>query len=112
MPHALLEGHRLTQQQPSPNAPHAAWERGLIACTLAVLGAITGVVTVWAVTNLPGIDVATWIYIFAGIASAAVCFVSGLRSSDATVDALGSVWKVVWRLSRGILKIVRALYRQ
>jgi hypothetical protein len=84
----------------------------LVAGVLAIIGALTGVIAVWTLTNLPGVNAGSAIFALAAVIGAVVCAIAGLRSSDGTVDALGAVWHGLWRLSSGIFQILRALHRR
>ena len=91
--------------------PPAWWERLLIAGTLGLLGLVTGVVSVWMLTRIPGLDVGQWVYLLAGAVLGGVCFVAGLRAADGTMDVLGTIWHVVGQLSSAIFKVVWAVNR-
>ena len=86
-------------------------ERFAIAAFLATLGFLTGIISVWLLTNLPGIEVGSQIYLTVSVILAIVSFVLGYKSSDRTVDFLGEIWNTTWKLSVGILSIIRTLSR-
>ena len=86
-------------------------ERMAIAMFLAVLGFLTGIISVWLLTNLPGVEVGGHLYLAVALMLALVSFVLGYISSDRTIDMLGEIWNTTWKLSVGILSIIRTLSR-
>ena len=86
-------------------------ERIAIAAFLAALGFLTGIISVWLLTNLPGIEAGGHLYIAVAIMLAIFSFVLGYISSDRTIDILGEIWNTTWKLSVGILSIIRTLSR-
>jgi hypothetical protein len=91
--------------------PPSAATRILIAMILGVLGLVTGVIAVSVFSDLPGVPIPRGASLGVGLAAGAVCAVAGYRFSDRTLDALGNVWAVLWKLSLGILDVVRSLVR-
>lgn len=90
---------------------HTSFERIAIAMFLAVLGFLTGIISVWALTNLPGVETSSRVYIAVAAMLCITCFILGYRSSDRTIDLLGEIWNTTWKLSIGILRIIRSLSR-
>jgi hypothetical protein len=86
-------------------------ERFAIAVILAVLGFLTGIISVWMLTDLPGIETGRGLYIIVASMLGIICFVYGYKSSDRTIDMLGEIWSATWKLSVGILSIIRSLAR-
>jgi len=95
----------------SSQSRHSAFERIAIAVFLAVLGFLTGIVSVWTLTNLPGVETSGRVYLAVALMFCITCFILGYKSSDRTIDLLGEVWNTTWKLSLGILRIIRALSR-
>ena len=90
---------------------HSEFERIAIALFLAVLGFLTGIISVWMLTNLPGVETSGRVYLVVAILLCITCFFLGYRSSDRAVDMLGEIWNTTWKLSLGILSIIRTLSR-
>ena len=90
---------------------HSEFERIAIAVFLAVLGFLTGIISVWLLTNLPGVETSGRVYLTVAAMLATVCLVLGYRSSDRTVDLLGEIWNTTWKLSVGVLSVIRSLAR-
>ena len=82
-----------------------------MAVILAILGFLTGIISVWMLTNLPGIETGSGIYITVASMLGILCFVFGYKSSDRTIDMLGEIWNATWKMSVGILSIIRTLAR-
>jgi len=95
---------------PEEGRPSAGERLGL-ALFLGVVGFITGVLTVWAVSDLPGVHLGKGVYLSVAAIAGLACFYFGYRSSERTIDALGAVWDVVWKLSLGVIGIVSSLLR-
>ena len=89
----------------------SGFERFAIAVLLAILGFLSGIISVWMLTNLPGIETGRGIYIAVASMLGIICFVYGYKSSDRTIDMLGEIWNATWKLSVGILSIIRTLAR-
>ena len=92
-------------------ADHTELERLAIAVFLAALGFLTGIISVWMLTNLPGVETSRYIYLAVSVLVGTGCFIFGYKSSDRTIDLLGEVWNTTWKLSIGILSIIRSLSR-
>lgn len=90
---------------------HSKAERIGIAAFLAGLGFLTGIISTWMLTNLPGMETSGQIYLLVAIMFSIICFIFGYKSSDKTVDLLGEIWNTTWKLSIGILSIIRSLSR-
>jgi hypothetical protein len=93
------------------HSEQSGFERIVIAIFLAVLGFLTGLISVWMLTDLPGVETSGGIYLAVAMILGSVCFVIGYKSSDRTVDLLGEIWNTTWKLSLGILSIIRTLSR-
>ena len=89
----------------------SGFERIAIALFLAVLGFLTGIISVWLLTNLPGVETGGRVYLAVAIMLGTICFVFGYRSNDRTIDMLGEIWTTTWKLSVGILSVIRSLSR-
>ena len=89
----------------------AWWERILCSLVLGMLGFVTGVVSVWMLSNVPGVEMPRVVSLTVGVLAGLGCAVFGYLSQAKTVDALGEVWQVVWKLSVGVLSVMRALAR-
>lgn len=85
--------------------------RVLIALALGVLGFITGLIAVSVFSDLPGVPIPSGTSLAVGVVAGVACLVAGYLFSDKTVDALGTVWAVLWKLSLGILDVIRSLVR-
>ncbi len=96
---------------PIDKRPPTSAERVGLALILGVLGFVTGVLTVWTVSGLPGVQIGQGVYLAVGGIAGLSCLVMGYRSSNATLDALGEVWGVVWKLSVGLFGIIKSLAR-
>ena len=90
---------------------HSSLERIAIAVFLAAVGFLTGLISVWLLTDLPGVETDGWIYLAVAVMLGVFCFVFDYRSSDRTIDLLGEIWNTSWKLSVGILSIIRSLAR-
>ena len=86
-------------------------ERVLIALILGVLGFVTGIIAVYVFSDLPGVPIPQGTYLGVGILCGAACLVAGYLFSEKTTDVLGGAWDILWKLSVGILSIVRSLLR-
>lgn len=86
-------------------------ERVLVAIILGVLGFVTGLIAVSVFSDLPGLPIPWATYIVVAVVSGVACSVAGYRFSDKTIDALGDVWQVLWKLSLGILDVIRSIVR-
>ena len=86
-------------------------ERLLIALILGVLGFVTGIIAVYTFSDLPGLPIPQGAYLWVGIVCGAACLVAGYQFSDKTVDILGGAWNVLWKLSLGILYVIRSIVR-
>lgn len=95
---------------PDREQPSGA-ERVLVAIILGILGLVTGFIAVSVFSDLPGVPIPWGTYLFVGIVAGATCFVAGYLFSEKTIDALGDVWAVLWKLSLGILDVIRSLVR-
>jgi hypothetical protein len=93
------------------HSDHSEFERIAIAAFLAVLGFLTGIISVWMLTNLPGVETSGSVYLTVAIIPGIACFIFGYKSSERTIDILGEVWNTTWKLSVGILSIIRSLSR-
>ena len=91
---------------------HSELERIAIAVFLAVLGFLTGIISVWLLTNLPGIETSGRAYLTVAVLLSIICFIFGYKSDERTVAMLGEIWNTTWKLSVGILSIIRSLSRQ
>jgi len=85
--------------------------RVLIAVVLGVLGLATGFIAVSVFSDLPGVTIPRGASVAVGVAAGVAGLVGGYLFSDKTIDALGNVWAVLWKLSLGILSIIRSLTR-
>lgn len=101
------ESHQMIKTQ----YKQSGLERYAIAVILAALGFLTGIISIWMLTNLPGIETGRGIYISVASMLGITCFVFGYKSSDRTIDMLGEIWNATWKLSVGILSIIRSLAR-
>ena len=90
---------------------HSETERIGIALFLALLGFLTGIISVWLLTNLPGLETSGGVYFAVAVMLGIFCFIFGYKSSDRTIDLLGEIWNTTWKLSVGILSIIRSLSR-
>jgi hypothetical protein len=90
---------------------HSEFERIAIALFLAAVGFLTGIISVWMLTNIPGVETGGGVYLTAAVLLGIICFVFGYKSSDRTIDLLGEIWNTTWKLSLGILSIIRSLSR-
>lgn len=93
------------------HSDHLEFERIAIAIFLAALGFLTGIISVWMLTNLPGVETSGSVYLAVAAILGIACFVFGYKSSDRTADILGEIWNTTWKLSVGILSIIRMLSR-
>jgi len=78
---------------------------------LGVLGSVTGIIAVSVFSDLPGVPMPSGASLGVGIASGVVCLVAGYMFSDKTIDALGDIWAILWKLSLGILSVIRSIVR-
>ena len=90
---------------------HSGFERIAIALFLSVLGFLTGIISVWMLTNLPGVETGGRVYLAVASMLGMACFVFGYQSSDRTSELLGEIWTTTWKLSVGILSVIRSLSR-
>ena len=102
-----MSGHRMNKTR----TVSSNLERIAIAAFLAALGFLTGIISVWLLTNLPGIEADSRLYLAVAVILATVSSVLGYISSDRTIDMLGEIWNTTWKLSVGILSIIRTLAR-
>lgn len=86
-------------------------ERFLFAIFLGALGFVTGLIAVSVFSDLPGVPIPRGLSIVVGIVAGAACFVAGYLFTDKTIDVLGDAWAVLWKLSLGILSVIRSLIR-
>lgn len=90
---------------------HSEFERIAIALFLAALGFLTGIVSVWMLTNLPGVETGRPVYLSVAACLSVTCFVLGYRSSHRTADLLGGIWNATWKISGGVFRLIRLLSR-
>ena len=93
------------------HSDHSEFERVAIAAFLAALGFLTGIISFWMLTNLPGVETSGSVYLTVAILLGIACFIFGYKSSERTIDMLGEVWNTNWKLSVGIMSIIRSLSR-
>ena len=94
-------------QEPQPSLA----ERILFALILGALGFVTGIIAVSVFSDLPGIPLSSGAYWPVGLAAGAAGLIAGFLFADKTIEALGEVWGVLWKLSLGILSIIRSIVR-
>ena len=85
--------------------------RAFLALVLGVLGFLTGFIAVWVFSDLPGVPIPQGTSFWVGGAMGMACLAAGYRYGDETLDVLGNLWDVLWKLSLGILDMVRSMIR-
>jgi len=98
------------REQEGDEQPSTA-ERVLIALILGVLGFVTGIIAVYTFSDLPGLPIPQGAYLGVGIGCGAACMVAGYLFSGKTLDVLGGAWNILWKLSLGILDVIRSIVR-
>jgi len=85
--------------------------RAFLALVLGVLGFLTGVIAVSAFSDLPGVPIPSGTAFWVGGAMGVACLAAGYRYGDETLDMLGNLWELLWKLSLGILDMIRSMIR-
>lgn len=85
--------------------------RGCWAIVLGVLGFVTGMIAVSVFSDLPGVAIPKGTALWVGGAAGVACLFAGYRYTDKTLEALGDTWNVLWKLSLGILSMIRSMIR-
>jgi len=70
-------------------------ERMLIAILVSGLGFFTGLLTVYSLSRLPGIEMSQFIYLSVAAIISLSCGVYGFFQMDKTIVALGKIWTVM-----------------
>jgi len=75
-------------------------ERLLIALLVSGLGFFTGLLTVYSISKLPGIEMSQFIYFSVATILSLICGLYGFFSMDKTIETLGKIWEVMNTLRR------------
>ena len=70
-------------------------ERVLIAILVAGLGFITGILTVYTISRLPGVIMSSFIYLSVATILAFISGLYGFLNMEKALDKLGKIWDLI-----------------